>query len=378
MKDDKETMTNRQEPSEEVMAENTESAADGTDLDENSEGTQMDESSARLAGNIVKCSIFEGLRDKTVYCLCIVLFFMILAGTALSSIFIQEIKESRMQEMLSHEDVRLSLKGPAETETPAEADGDDPVAVTDKASEEWKKIIFGNERERAGIGSLLFISGLTESEKKRIGFAEADFVKAVSLFLAGEGLTTKRLIIEDRISCSTDGAMAFQARLQGHDNYILDIIFYPEYPGEYIFTLREVKDNERDQSQQSAGSRVFEAESQTRIQNQISMQEQTEAGQNVQPQSETQQNQRSYDASRLTLENMPEELLNYISNQYTFQFELYDFLYNSGSTNARTVYVSDYAINGEEKSAVISLSVDDGSTLSAVYDRDTDTYSFRR
>ena len=71
-------------------------------------------------------------------------------------------------------------------------------------------------------------------------------------------------------------------------------------------------------------------------------------------------------------------MLNYIDNRYEFQYSLYDWLYNHGKKNVESASVTDYSIDGDARQAKIKLKLSDGSSLTAVYDKTADSYSFKR
>ena len=214
-------------------------------------------------------------------------------------------------------------------------------------------------------------------EKREIGFLESDFLKDAGAFLAGQQIQTKRIIIEDRIAGSSSAAVAFQGRLEGKDDYILDIVFYPDLPGEYIFLLRNVKGNERGNDGQAAQGTDGQNTAQV-SQNNNSAQTTQEEAAAVQNNESTPAPQNPYDATNLAIKKIPETLLNYIDNRYEFQYSLYDWLYNHGKKDVESATVTDYSIDGDSRTASIELSLSDGSSISAVYDKTGNSYSFKR
>ena len=247
-------------------------------------------------------------------------------------------------------------------------------------------MFFGESGQSASLGCVTTVTGFTDREKREIGFLESDFLKDAGAFLAKQQIQTKRIIIEDRIASSSDAGIAFQGRLEGKDDYILDILFYPDLPGEYVFLIRNVKGNERGNS---AGS-----ETQSSGQNSDQNASQTQNGQNTAPAQDagqpavTPQNttaaetaappQNSYDATNLSVKKIPETLLNYIDNRYEFQYSLYDWLYNHGKKEVGSASVTDYSIDGDARQAMIELQLSDGGSLTATYDKASNTYSFKR
>ena len=79
---------------------------------------------------------------------------------------------------------------------------------------------------------------------------------------------------------------------------------------------------------------------------------------------------------RLSIGEMPSELSNYLQNAYELQYELYDYLYTHGIKNARDASVTGYYIDGDEKTATIQIKVIDAGNVTALYNRDDNSYSF--
>ena len=247
-------------------------------------------------------------------------------------------------------------------------------------------MFFGKSGQSGSLGCVTTVTGFTDREKREIGFLESDFLKDAGAFLAKQQIQTKRIIIEDRIASSSDVGIAFQGRLEGKDEYILDILFYPDLPGEYVFLLRNVKGNERGNSagSETQSSRQNSDQNASQIQNDQNSAPSQDAGQ----QTVTEQNtaaaetaapsQNSYDATKLSVKKIPETLLNYIDNRYEFQYSLYDWLYNHGKKEVATASVTDYSIDGDARQATIELQLSDGSKLTATYDKSSNKYSFKR
>lgn len=222
----------------------------------------------------------------------------------------------------------------------------------------WMEIIFGPVK--TGVSSQIQISGLTSSEKEMAGFKEASFVKAVSLFLSEKGIRTSRIYFEGQIDCSSEKAVVYSASLDGYKDKKLTIIFYPDYPGQFLITLDEIK------TEQPAA--------------QTETQAQTEAPQPiVQPQPETRaaETERSYDATKLSIYSIPKELLNYIDNQYMLQYSLYDYLYKNGYDQIDGATITGYEIDGDTRTAVINFVLGSGKTVTGTYSKDNSSYSFR-
>ena len=253
----------------------------------------------------------------------------------------------------------------------------DQLTETKNSLQSLHDMVFGETGQGTSLGCVTTVTGFTDREKREIGFLESDFLKDAGAFLAAQQIQTKRIIIEDRIAGSSNAAVAFQGRLEGKDDYILDVVFYPDLPGEYIFLLRNVKGNERGndgQTVQGADGQSTAQVSQSNDSAQI-MQEPVAAVQNNES---TPAVQNSYDATNLAIKKIPETLLNYIDNRYEFQYSLYDWLYNHGKKDVESATVTDYSIDGDSRTASIELSLSDGSSISAVYDKTGNSYSFKR
>ena len=253
----------------------------------------------------------------------------------------------------------------------------DQLTETKNSLQSLHDMVFGETGQGTSLGCVTTVTGFTDREKREIGFLESDFLKDAGAFLAAQQIQTKRIIIEDRIAGSSNAAVAFQGRLEGKDDYILDVVFYPDLPGEYIFLLRNVKGNERGndgQTVQGADGQSTAQVSQSNDSAQI-MQEPVAAVQNNES---TPAVQNSYDATNLAIKKIPETLLNYIDNRYEFQYSLYDWLYNHEKKDVESAMVTDYSIDGDSRTASIELSLSDGSSISAVYDKTGNSYSFKR
>ena len=178
-------------------------------------------------------------------------------------------------------------------------------------------------------------------------------------------------------------AVAFQGRLEGKDDYILDVVFYPDLPGEYIFLLRNVKGNERENASetttesegQNAGQNSSQAQNSQSNTPSQEISQSAVAQQNPQPAA---QPQNPYDATNLSVKKIPETLLNYLDNRYEFQYDLYDWLYHHGKREVSSASVTDYSIDGDSRTATIELALSDGSSMTAVYNKSSNTYSFER
>ncbi|MCD8076729.1 MAG: hypothetical protein LUF27_17220 [Lachnospiraceae bacterium] len=249
-----------------------------------------------------------------------------------------------------------------------ETDNQDSIASeTENARETmgWQKTIFG-EAESSVLSSIK-ISGLTEEQKEKSGYRESDFLTALSAFLTDNGLTgVTEVIFENELSCSSDGAVAYSARLDHSESRII-IIMYPDYPGQYILLIEEASDAAEE------SEIVGELETQTEKGSNERMQEAIEiqSGQNS---SEMGQ---KYDATTLSVTGIPTTLLNYLSNRYELQYTLYDYLYRNGYSDVTAVAVSSYEIDVDTRTATITFTLSDGSSLTGIYNRDDNSYSYQ-
>ena len=257
------------------------------------------------------------------------------------------------------------------------------LAEEEKQRQALHDMIFCETGQSTSLGYVTAVTGFTDREKREIGFLESDFLKDIGDFLARQQILTKRVIIEDRIANSSEAGIAFQGRLEGNDDYILDVVFYPDLPGEYIFLLRSIKGNERETQAQpeteAASWNTSQSVVQTQnVQNNDPSQEVRQSAvqpQNIQPAA---QPQNSYDATNLSVKSIPETLLNYLDNRYEFQYSLYGWLYSHGKREVESASVTDYSIDGDSKTATIELALSDGSSVTAVYDKTANSYSFER
>ena len=301
-------------------------------------------------------------------------------------------KESDMPKAQEEQDMESKPKTDEDQQVDISEEMKELLEEADRRFEALHNAVFGGSGQNASLGCVTAVTGFTEREKREIGFLESDFLKDVGAFLAEEKIQTKRVIIEDRIVSSSDEGIAFQGRLEGKDDYILDIVFYPDLPGEYIFLLRNVKGNERNDGSQAGQSDSQENGTQTAQddgsgQNSAQDQNTASAPNSAQtPESLPQagntesdaQSGNTYDATSLSVKKIPETLLNYIDNRYEFQYGLYDWLYNHGKKDVGSATVTDYSINGDLRTATIELSLSDGSNMTAVYDKASNSYSFKR
>lgn len=234
-----------------------------------------------------------------------------------------------------------------------------------------KVLLFDEEDGQSGIAPYLTITGLTDKEKRDSGFVESDFLSSAGLFLKERGISTKRIIVENAIDCSAPDGMAFQGRLEKQDGYTFQFILFKSLPGEYVFTLQKL-----DEEVQSETLTTESIPSQTDAAT-VNPAGQQEQGQNQMASTQTQTSAASdYDATNLSINSVPEELLNYLDNEYVFQYSLYDYLYRNGKKDVSSARVTGYTIDSVERKAMIRVELDDGSKLNASYDKASGSYSF--
>ncbi len=298
-----------------------------------------------------------------------------------------EAEEASPEETAAGRMNEKNTETPASTENAKEAEEMTAITAALKEAETQYQslhdMVFGENGRSASLGCVTAVTGFTDREKREIGFLEADFLKDAGAFLAGQQIQTKRIIIEDRIAGSSNAAVAFQGRLEGKDDYILDVVFYPDLPGEYIFLLRNVKGNERENASetttesegQNAGQNSSQAQNSQSNTPSQEISQPAVAQQNPQPAA---QPQNPYDATNLSVKKIPETLLNYLDNRYEFQYDLYDWLYHHGKREVSSASVTDYSIDGDSRTATIELALSDGSSMTAVYNKSSNTYSFER
>ncbi|MCD8337417.1 MAG: hypothetical protein LUD18_09115 [Lachnospiraceae bacterium] len=256
----------------------------------------------------------------------------------------------------------------ANEENQGGTDNQDGIASeTENARETmgWQKTIFG-EAESTVLLSIK-VSGLTEEQKEKSGYRESDFLTALSVFLTDNGLTgVTEVIFENELSCSSDGAVAYSAKLDHSESRIV-IIMYPDYPGQYILLLEETSDAAEEPELVGETETQTESEANGWTQETIEIQ----SGQNS---SET---GRKYDATILSVTGIPATLLNYLSNCYELQYTLYDYLYRNGYSDVTAAAISSYEIDADTRKATITFTLSDGSSLTGIYNRDNNSYSYQ-
>ena len=254
--------------------------------------------------------------------------------------------------------------------------GENPAAGTETITQDlsWQDTIFG----RTGTGVIntsIKVSGLTENERNLVSFRESDFIRSAAVFLTANNIHTGRITFTGSAACSAGAAAAYEAELSGVSGQKLLVVFYPKYPGKYLFMLmkQEVKTVEKTKETDKPSQTETRGNSQgTQI-----LSQQIITAPQIQTQTQAQsQTEPEYDASRLSLNGMSGELGNYLVNSVELQYELYDYLYHHGVKNVTSAVVNSYYIDPEDRTATIEITVTGSGDVTAVYDRDSNTYSF--
>ncbi|MCD7957057.1 MAG: hypothetical protein LUG93_15175 [Lachnospiraceae bacterium] len=231
-------------------------------------------------------------------------------------------------------------------------------------TENWQQTIFGDSEN--SILSSIKVSGLTEDQKEKTGYRESDFLMALSAFLSNNDLAgVTEATFENEIPCSSEGAFAFSVSMDNSEKQ-LTVIMYPDYPGQYILLIEEAQETEEESYTEEESEMQNESEADEQAQDVIEIQ----SGQSS---SET---ERSYDATTLSVTGIPTTLLNYLANRYELQYTLYDYLYRNGYSEVTAAAVSSYEIDADTRTATITFTLSDGSSLTGIYNRDENSYSY--
>jgi len=232
-------------------------------------------------------------------------------------------------------------------------------------ADNWQQTIFGDSENT--ILSSLKVTGLTEEQKEKSGYRESDFLMALSAFLSNNDLAgVTEVTFENEIPCSSDGAFAFCASMDNSEDR-LTVIMYPDYPGQYILLLEETQETAE------KSDRVEEAETQ----NESEADEETQEAIEIQSGQSSSETERSYDATTLSVTGIPTTLLNYLANRYELQYTLYDYLYRNGYSDVTAAAVNSYEIDADTRTATITFTLSDGSSLIGIYNRDENSYSYQ-
>ena len=225
----------------------------------------------------------------------------------------------------------------------------------------WMEKVFG-ESDNAVVTTPVKVTALTENEKELLHFRESDFIKSLSGFLLEEDIKTSEVTFQGSIPFSSKEASAYVAGIKGMDTKNLIVLFYPQYPGRYQFLLvdKEVIKEASLPDQGQTGNR-----------------ETVQTAPALQNQPPSVEAENTYDAANLEVRAVPRQLYNYLKNPYELQYGLYDYLYKNGIRNVSTATVSSYEIDADRRCASITLSIDGGRIIKALYLLDSNTYSFQ-
>jgi len=150
--------------------------------------------------------------------------------------------------------------------------------------------------------------------------------------------------------------VGYRIQMEGNDEQELQVLFFKEIPGHYLFLLSEKEIKE-----------VTEYIEQTKVVTvEVLVTIQTEAADETDP----------YDASTLSIVEIPEKLLNYLDNRYELQYRLYDYLYRNGYRDVKEVTIDGYEIDPEERKAEFTIRISKGSSITGIYLKDGNAYSF--
>lgn len=258
----------------------------------------------------------------------------------------------------------------AETETEFSIPDAEAEKLRAEGADTVREKIFGSSSPHK-VGLTLTLSGITDAEKAENGMETADFLHDAGIFLRDNGVTASRIIAESRTETSIPGSFGYEARLQGDEKHLLDFVVIPDFPGEYLFTLTTLPDVPEPETQSETNASSSDA-TQTSAERSTPRTETT--GRTTQ---EVQTGEGSdYNATDLSVEAVPQKLLNYMDSPYTFQFKLYDYLYSKGLRGKMTASVSDFSVDGARKEATIHLTLTGGDSVTAVYSKDSNAYSF--
>ncbi len=274
----------------------------------------------------------------------------------------------------SHTENTTSVAGRTEEITEEQTEGAaHSSSPSGENMEDWKNTVFGSKNENT-VFSRIRVSGLSSEDIAGSGFSETAFVKAAGSFLKEQGINTKEIRFKDKAIASPDCSFSWSAEIAGNKEKDLIVMWYPDYPGRYILTILD-KDNSSEIAEDLSGAGNA---GNVRIEN-TAANSPTSQMQNVQNTDQTtvRQAEPSYDATRLSIRNIPQTLLNYISNRYDFQYSLYDYLYQKGSRDIESASVTGYEIDPDRREASIELSISDGSHVTGTYRMSDHSFSYR-
>lgn len=251
-----------------------------------------------------------------------------------------------------------------------------PSSASGESMEDWKNTVFGSKNADT-VFCRIRVNGLSAEDIAGSGFSETAFVKAAGRFLKEQGINAREIRFNEKAIASPEGSCSWRAELAGNKEKDLIAMWYPEYPGRYILMILD-KDNPSGSSENAEDLSGAGNAGNARIENTAvhSSSSQMQNAQNI-GQTTVQQEEPTYDATRLSVRNIPETLLNYISNRYDFQYSLYDFLYQKGRRDIESATVTGYEIDPDRREATIDLSISDGSHVTGTYRMSDHSFSYR-
>lgn len=212
---------------------------------------------------------------------------------------------------------------------------------------------------------VIYVMGLSSSEKQKLSFRESSFTKAVSDFLGNERIDARTIEFSKRLAVSPEGAQEYLATMPGHDDLYLIVLMYPEFPGRYVLSLLDMRDFRTQSRGTAPGMENANAASSGNT------------AQSAQAPSSAIPETNAYDATALSVLSVPSTLVNYIDNRYELQYTLYDFLYRNEKRDVAAASVENYTIDPDNRIATISLKLDDGSLVTGTYKKDDNEYGYR-
>lgn len=265
-------------------------------------------------------------------------------------------------------DTAQALPAPMTESTPSDNQGPEEPG-TEPSGNGIRELVFGGASGTVP-GERVLVTGITEEMKRKVHYVETDFLKKLGSFLRKEDVHPAQIVFTGQESAlSNENAVALTASLKEDGERMLEVVFFPELEGECLFLLRE-----KDRSTQA---HVEETPPSEQAQQQAAAAQPAPLPQEaVQTQPAQPEDDRDYDATKLSIRDIPKTLLNYISSPYEFQYSLYGFLYHSGRRSVTRAVVKSYRIDPDERTATIRLKLNNGDMVTAVYDRDRNGYTY--
>mgnify|MGYP006067917891 CR=1 FL=1 len=253
--------------------------------------------------------------------------------------------------------VRITRKAP---KTAKQEKTQPETSPLQEAPPDWEGTFFGSPPPT--VARNLTVSGLSKATKNGLALLESSFIQAASRFLTANNIPGRELVIEDETPCSSPGAHAFAASIPGTQEKLL-ILFYPDFPGQFIFLLQKEKTDTKVPLEEPAQAAQVPSQPQAQPESTTVRLPETE----VPP---------PYNAASLTIRSIPKPLQNYLKNPYELQYSLYNYLFYHGCRDTEQVTVETYQINGEDQTATIQFQLPNGTSLTGVYARKENTYHY--